>query len=1056
VRMMSNIPMREVVWAGAICLVGCMLPKFALGQDCNNNGVPDVQDVDPTDPDGDGEVLPDCDGNGVPDPCEATRLLDTLLPPNPSTRLFFGSRLDSSGDTAVVTQSYQSGVSGSFPLYRSEVVVYDWDGTTWQQSAVLVPPGIVYDDDYATSIAIDGDVIAVGAPGLDGSSPYSGGVFIFERIAGQWTQTQIVNLNGTEFSSSTRDLGDVVALSGDILVASTIYDRAAYVFERENGVWGFVAELTASIGVSEDSFGKAVTISNGLIAIGSPEDNGEQIEGLYSVGSVFLYEKVNGEWIEVQKLTAPDARPSDCLGSAVAIDGDTLAASALDFPGPFVGTGSIVIFEKVNGVWQFSERIVPEGRRSGDRFGRTFAVADGLLVASAPGSDLACSNCGMNYIFSLTADGWKEQRRFVPSGFVQQYGSTPSWSLEGERLIAGFPAVQEDTGMVQTYQLKRTDCDLNGILDECELATLDCNNDGRLDSCEPSQDDCDENGVLDECDIANCPNGDPVCSDCNQNGVPDGCEVETLDCNANGVPDDCDIANCADGDASCGDCNFDGVPDGCEMVEADCNGNLISDECELPIIYQRLPLAPEYWNPAAIAMDDDLLVLGNPSDSVGAYESGALHVFERVGNTWGAIAKIKAPIIHPFMHFGGSELATQDDVIIAGASSFNGDEEGGGIVFVFDRVGNEWNHVQTIERPTQVPTGGGFGRTLAVAGDRLLISDRGSVGTHYFAGRVHAYQRVNGVWLYETTIQAEEPRYNGDFGQRIWFTGDTAVIRQNDGAPFSGDRAISLYRVSDNGWQQIASNDDFQVNGVSPEPYDVEFDGQRLIIGNREVGYPPNSPYVGAVDIFEQQDGNWHHRVRLKPPVITPYLGFGGAIGYSGNDLLIGRAGWSMYHYRYANGNWGLVNTFAAEFGDSQSRYRYTIICEDGRAVANAISVGLNSGYTLIDVDVVSLVPTALHDCDGNEIVDECDPDASDCDGNGVVDECELTYRDCDGNFEHDQCQAALYPVESYVYVLLNDLDASPGSFHCIFDMDRDGRIDGRDIPGFVELLLNN
>jgi len=38
--------------------------------DCNANGVPDECDVDPTDPDGDGQVSQDCNNDGIPDECQ--------------------------------------------------------------------------------------------------------------------------------------------------------------------------------------------------------------------------------------------------------------------------------------------------------------------------------------------------------------------------------------------------------------------------------------------------------------------------------------------------------------------------------------------------------------------------------------------------------------------------------------------------------------------------------------------------------------------------------------------------------------------------------------------------------------------------------------------------------------------------------------------------------------------------------------------------------------------------------------------------------------------------
>ncbi|MHC5109458.1 MAG: PA14 domain-containing protein [Planctomycetota bacterium] len=39
-------------------------------EDCNNNGIPDSQDVDPADPDGNGETSLDCNSDGIPDECQ--------------------------------------------------------------------------------------------------------------------------------------------------------------------------------------------------------------------------------------------------------------------------------------------------------------------------------------------------------------------------------------------------------------------------------------------------------------------------------------------------------------------------------------------------------------------------------------------------------------------------------------------------------------------------------------------------------------------------------------------------------------------------------------------------------------------------------------------------------------------------------------------------------------------------------------------------------------------------------------------------------------------------
>jgi hypothetical protein len=49
---------------------GIIDPDIGILTDCNGNGVSDACDVDPADPDGNGEVSEDCNDNGIPDECD--------------------------------------------------------------------------------------------------------------------------------------------------------------------------------------------------------------------------------------------------------------------------------------------------------------------------------------------------------------------------------------------------------------------------------------------------------------------------------------------------------------------------------------------------------------------------------------------------------------------------------------------------------------------------------------------------------------------------------------------------------------------------------------------------------------------------------------------------------------------------------------------------------------------------------------------------------------------------------------------------------------------------
>lgn len=89
-----------------------------------------------------------------------------------------------------------------------------------------------------------------------------------------------------------------------------------------------------------------------------------------------------------------------------------------------------------------------------------------------------------------------------------------------------------------------TDCNLNGVFDDCDL-------------------DCSASGG--SCNVPGC--GESV--DCDASGLPDECET---DCNHNGVFDSCDLA-----DGTSEDCNINAVPDECD---ADWDGDAVPDDCD--------------------------------------------------------------------------------------------------------------------------------------------------------------------------------------------------------------------------------------------------------------------------------------------------------------------------------------------------------------------------------------------------------------------------------------------------------------------------------------------
>jgi hypothetical protein len=132
--------------------------------------------------------------------------------------------------------------------------------------------------------------------------------------------------------------GDAVSISDDgltLAISSNGYDSskgAAYIFEKVNGVWTEVAKLTASDGVSWVDFGKSIDITGdgSTVVVGADSVANQQ-------GAVYIFEKGGSGWsnmTETAKLTGSDIGTGDWvygrLGISVCIsnDGSTVVAGA--------------------------------------------------------------------------------------------------------------------------------------------------------------------------------------------------------------------------------------------------------------------------------------------------------------------------------------------------------------------------------------------------------------------------------------------------------------------------------------------------------------------------------------------------------------------------------------------------------------------------------------------------------------------------------------------------------------------------------------------------------
>lgn len=254
-----------------------------------------------------------------------------LLAPDGEDGDQFGWSVAYDGDEIVVGAPYANeGYGSGWPdtnmgvAYICPEPLGGWSGH--QYGCFYLSPSDPEDNAiFGWSVAMDGNVVAVGAPG-DNSD--AGSVYVFAKPLGNWqNMNQTAKLTATT-SVGVENLGWSVSIGGNTVVAGAPgedYDRGAvYVFVKPGLLWADITEsakLTASDGASDDRFGQSVHIHTSVIAVGAPYfDRGNLIDA----GATYVFQEQNGGWADATEdssVEPGDAGASDKFGWDVALGG---------------------------------------------------------------------------------------------------------------------------------------------------------------------------------------------------------------------------------------------------------------------------------------------------------------------------------------------------------------------------------------------------------------------------------------------------------------------------------------------------------------------------------------------------------------------------------------------------------------------------------------------------------------------------------------------------------------------------------------------------------------
>jgi len=154
--------------------------------------------------------------------------------------------------------------------------------------------------------------------------------------------------------------------------------------------------------------------------------------------AVYAYRRVDGAWIQTQRLTAPEPQPGDAFGTALAFDGERLAVGA---PGrdrtvlgvPHADTGAVFLFEPNGALWDFAEELALGAPQGGERFGAAVDVDGPRVLVGAPDAWKLGKPIGKAVLFEEQGDGWWVTN--FGAAISSEYGSAVA--IQGDRFLVG-------------------------------------------------------------------------------------------------------------------------------------------------------------------------------------------------------------------------------------------------------------------------------------------------------------------------------------------------------------------------------------------------------------------------------------------------------------------------------------------------------------------------------------------------------------------------------------------------------------------------------------------
>ncbi len=280
-------------------------------------------------------------------------------------------------------------------IMTGAVYAYELVNGKWVLQQKIIAPDKEHAKDHAlfgVSVSLDGDRCAIAMTGHPNSTPYAA-VYLFAFKENNWHHTDTIVSPAPD---KLTHFGEPVSLMGDTCVTRVDNEGKpgfgfgrVYVFRQADNQWKQEARIGPPDDEMSTDFGSEISLyHNDLIVCFADKKTMER--------SARIYHRNGNDWIEQCRLKERDADyPSTFGGSAVM--GDGIAAFG---PGHGMSWSPIFVYKLIDGKWSLLRKLTQEfavGKKL-----RTWAIAmNGETIAASLQSDLE----GFVFVFNIDGEG---------------------------------------------------------------------------------------------------------------------------------------------------------------------------------------------------------------------------------------------------------------------------------------------------------------------------------------------------------------------------------------------------------------------------------------------------------------------------------------------------------------------------------------------------------------------------------------------------------------------------------------------------------------------------